>query len=136
MKLIPPDQFSHCIDNRSNLQNTVTSHKSNIHDISTSVINNLVHDHFQLAIINCRSIVNKQDELQALIISEEIDLILGTEYHLDDSITNSEVFPANFSVYRKDSNRHRGGVFIPLRNNMSSFIINASTPIEIIYLDY
>ena len=92
MKLIPPDKFSHCIDNSSNLQNTGTSHKSNIHDFSTSVINNLVHNHFQLAIINCRSIVNKHDELQALIISEEIDLILGTEAHLDNSITNSEVF--------------------------------------------
>ena len=123
MKLIPPDQFSHCIDNRSNLQNTGTSHKSNIRDFSTSVINNLVHDHFQLSIIYCRSIVNKQHELQALIISEEVDLILGTEYHLDDSITNSEVFTANFSVYRKDSNKHRGGVFILIRNNMSSSIL-------------
>ena len=41
------------------------------------VINNL-----QL-VINCCSVVNKHVELQALITSEEADLILGIESHLD-----------------------------------------------------
>ena len=43
------------------------------------------HDH-KLAIINCQSIVNKYIDLQALITSEEIDLILATESHLDHTI--------------------------------------------------
>ena len=66
--------------------------------------------------LNCCSIVNKYAGLQALITSEENDLILATESHLDYSITNSEVFPTNVSVYRRYSNRYRGGAFILVKN--------------------
>ena len=61
-------------------------------------------------------------------------MILATESHLDHSITNSEVFPPNFSAYRKDSNRHRGGVFILVKNNISSSVIDIDTSIEIIWV--
>ena len=96
--------------------------------------NSLVINNLKLAIINCCSIVNKHAELLALIASEEADLILGTESHLDNSITNSEIFPTTFSVYRNDSNTHRGCVFVLVKNSTSSSLINTGTCIEIIWV--
>jgi len=68
-------------------------------------------------VANYRSVKNKQAELQAYLTLNKIDIILGTECHLDDSITNPEIFPGHYQVYRKDRNIHSGGVFILLNDN-------------------
>ena len=40
----------------------------------------------KLAIINCRSIVNKYAELEALLNVQNLDLLIGTESHLDEAV--------------------------------------------------
>ena len=67
-------------------------------------------------IVNCCSITNKKLELETLISIHNIDILIGTESHLDDSILNSEIFLPSFSVYRNDRNKHGGGVFILVKN--------------------
>lgn len=62
--------------------------------------------------MNCRSVVNKADELAALIDSVKADLVFGTESWLDPSIIDSEVFPGDFTAHRKDISRAGGGVFL------------------------
>ena len=42
-------------------------------------------------------------EVQVIIDKYKPDIILGNELWLNSDILNSEVFPANFTVYRKDS---------------------------------
>ncbi len=64
-------------------------------------------------VINCRSLRsnNKQIELQAILEETKPDIVFGTESWLDSNILTSEVFPNNFSVYRKDrADSPHGGV--------------------------
>jgi len=51
------------------------------------------YDKMTLVIANFCSAYNKEAELDAFLSSNDIDILLGTESHLDDSIFNSEIFP-------------------------------------------
>ena len=53
------------------------------------------------------------------ITLNKVDIILGTESHLDDPIKNSEIFPGHYQIYHKNRNIHGGGVFI-LNDNIPS----------------
>lgn len=72
---------------------------------------------------NARSIVNKTDKLCLEIESRSHDIVVLTETHLDDSILDSEIFPANFIVfrnYRRHLGRYGGGVLIAVRNTLKA----------------
>ena len=59
----------------------------------------------------------------------------GTESHLNESILNSEVFPTNYHVYRKDRNIHGGGgVFILVKSSIPSSQVKCNTSIELIWV--
>ena len=61
--------------------------------------------------------------------------VCGTESHLNESILNSEVFPANYHVYRKDRTYiHGGGVYILVKSNIPSSQVKCNTPIELIWV--
>ena len=45
-------------------------------------------------IVNCRSIVNKHTELEALLYVQNF---IGTESHLDETVISSEVFPSQYT---------------------------------------
>lgn len=74
-----------------------------------------------ILLVNCRSVKNKTDELASLLSSLNTDIVLGCESWLDESITNSEVFPFEYEAYRKDRNSHGGGVFILVKKNHTEF---------------
>ena len=61
----------------------------------------------RLAIANFCSVRNKQSELELFLDNQDIHLLIGTESHLNDTIFDSEVFPRNYSVFRKDSGDSR-----------------------------
>lgn len=63
-------------------------------------------------VVNCRSIMNKVDELASLIMTLNPQIVMGTESWLDDTVSDTEVFPPGFTVYRKERHRHGGGVFL------------------------
>jgi len=69
---------------------------------------------------NARSIVNKSLDLFAKLSSLSPDIVMITETYLDSSITNSEIFPSNYNVYRLDRNRHGGGVLIAILDTFHS----------------
>jgi len=58
-----------------------------------------------------------------LLHSQKLDVRLGFESHLDDSMYDSEIFPPNVSAYRKDQNKYGGGVFIAVQHNIPSYQI-------------
>lgn len=58
---------------------------------------------------NARSIVNKIAKFQTEIASNSFDIIVLTETHLDNSITDAEIFGSEYCSYRKD--RQQGGRF-------------------------
>lgn len=75
-------------------------------------------------LINCRSVKNKTDELTGLVSSFGPDIVIGSESWLDESISSSEVFPAEYVAYRKDRNTHGGGVFVLVKHTLPSFAVD------------
>ena len=85
----------------------------------------------------CRSIVNKHVELEALLHVQNLNLLIGTESHLDEGVMSSEIFPPQYNIYltyRHDRNRHGGGVFILVRSDIPSSLIHVSKSIEQIWI--
>ena len=103
-------------------------------NVNTSDLENESCTIQHLAIINFCGITNKQAELEAFLDSHNIDLLLGTESHLDESLTNSEIFPSHYHVYKKDRNINGGDVFILVEESIPSSQIPSSTPCELIWV--
>ena len=72
--------------------------------------------------------------MEVFLESNKINLMIGTESHLNDSIYSSEIFPRNYSVYRKDRNIHGGGVFILVEKSIQSSILEVDSSCEIIWV--
>ena len=72
---------------------------------------------------NARSIVNKVDMLHLEVADKVYDVVVLVETHLDSSIADGEIFPANYLVFRRDrmcNCRHGGGVLIAVRDTFKS----------------
>ena len=63
---------------------------------------------------------NKIAEVEVIIDNYKPDIILGNKSWLNPNILSSEVFPANYTVYRKDRNSKcpGGGVFQAVNNDL------------------
>ena len=83
-----------------------------------------------IGIINCCGIANKYAELQSLISLHNLDIILGSESHLE---ADAEVFSNHFCVYRKDRNLFGGGVFILISKSIPSYCLNINSDVEEIW---
>lgn len=86
--------------------------------------------------VNCQSIKNKQHQIQNLVDSTKPDVIIATKTWLDPTITNSQIFPPNYNIYRKDrkGNKTGGGVLIAINDKyLSSEIPELDTDCEIIW---
>ena len=68
--------------------------------------------------VNFHSAVGKRAEIANLIVSTKPDIVVGTETWLDNTISNAELFPAEYSIYRNDRNRNGGGVLIAVKNDI------------------
>ena len=88
-------------------------HFSNRHLITPASSNGL-----KCVLLNARSIVNKRPQLQSLIQCDQPDLIAITESHLSPDILDTEIVDSSYSLFRRDRNRHGGGVMIIVRNNL------------------
>ena len=73
-------------------------------------------------------------ELEIFLINNSVDLLIGTESHLDISVQDSEIIPKIFNIYRKDRNRFGNGVLVLVKNTLSSSQINVQSSIEIIWV--
>lgn len=73
--------------------------------------------------VNCRSIRNKIDVFAALISVTNPSIVIGTESWLEESLSDLEVFPPHFAVYRKDRNGNGGGVFLLIHERLKSFLV-------------
>ena len=59
--------------------------------------------------------------MENLIDSTNPDIVIGTETWLDPRITNNQVLPPNYTVWRKDrENSKGGGVLIAVKNTFLS----------------
>jgi len=85
--------------------------------------------------INCQSIKKKQDRIENIIDSTKPDIIMATETWLDPTITDNQVFPPNYRLWRNDRKSGTGGgVLIAIKNTLlSTDIPELQTDCEIIW---
>ena len=92
----------------------------------------------RILVINFRSAVGKVPQISFLLQSTKPDIILGCETWMDDTIKSSEIFPAEYKIFRKDRNRNGGGVLIAANENLSctveSNLNNSHCDCEIIWI--
>ena len=73
-----------------------------------------------ILIANFQSVKGKSSQLEALLESYgPLDIICGSESHLDPNIGSSEIFPPDYTVIRKDRNSHGGGVLIAHKSDLN-----------------
>lgn len=71
--------------------------------------------------VNFHSAVGKKPEILNLLDSVRPDIVIGTETWMDGEIADSEIFPSSYlPLYRKDRNRHGGGVLVAIHNSLES----------------
>ena len=85
-----------------------------------------VHQPLLCTCFNARSIVNKQLDLYAMLTASAPDVVVITETFLDCSIVDGEVFPQNYCLFRRDRNRHGGGVLIAVSDK---FPVSSCSPV-------
>ena len=91
-------------------------------------------------VVNFGSIRGKVADLAVTLENYHPDIIIGTETHLNSSINSSELFPPDFSVYRKDrtpgpSGISKGGVLVAIRNDLvGTHRIDLDTDCEIVWV--
>jgi exonuclease III len=69
--------------------------------------------------INCRSIVNKIDEIDSLISSLNMDILCVSETWLNENILDEDIRVDGFKIIRKDRpNRKGGGVAIYIKESI------------------
>ena len=104
---------------------------------------NKIKDSFKIAIMNFQSISNKLPEFHTLLSATDPDVVLGTETWLKPDTLNCEVFPENYTIYRRDRRTDRstdikrggGGVCILVRKSYTSSEIKVNTECELLFVD-
>ena len=82
--------------------------------------------------INFQSILGKKEELQLALVENNIDIVIGSETHLDPSINDSEFLPTSYSSFRKDREDGWGGVIVIVKNDLIVERIISSFSSEIV----
>lgn len=69
--------------------------------------------------LNARSIVNKIDELELLLLSYNAQLVVISETWLSDKISSDEIVPPGYKLYRRDRVLRGGGVAVVAKENIA-----------------
>ena len=81
---------------------------------------------------NARSLIPKYDELFVTMETHNPDMICIVETWLCDDILNSEIALPGYQLYRRDRNRHGGGVLIYVKDHFVCSILPSADNLEII----
>ena len=79
-----------------------------------------------------RSLVKKLSDFQSLVYSSSFSTICVTETWLSDYISNYEIVPCNYTLYRKDRNSRGGGVLIAIDNSIPSCCMHSPADLELV----
>ena len=74
----------------------------------------------RIMIINFQSIWGKKEFLQKTLYDHNIDIVIGSETHIDPSISNSEIIPKGYTAFRNDRSDSWGGVIIIVKETLSA----------------
>jgi hypothetical protein len=84
--------------------------------------------------INFQSIKSNQGLVKNHIESTKPAIVIGTETWIDPTVTDNQIFPPNYKLYRKDRNMQDGGVLIAISNDiLSTPVHELQTDCEIVW---
>lgn len=72
--------------------------------------------------IDARSVVNKSEQLEAVILGHDPHVLAITETWLHDWIDDSDVFPTDCHVFRRDRSTRGGGIAVLVEHNIQAFL--------------
>ena len=87
------------------------------------------------ACLNARSVLPKRFDIFAFICAFHIDILAVTETFLDDTISDGEICPGHYQMFRRDRSRHGGGVLIMIREGIKAFLRNDLNCDELLFLE-
>ncbi len=91
-------------------------------------------NNWRTLVMNGGGMKGKTPQFRAALDYYKPDCILGCETWLDNSVKDSEIFPENFNIYRKDRNIHGGGVYIAIdKKYTSAYVEEGNTDCEAIW---
>lgn len=77
-----------------------------------------------ICLLNINSLISKIDEIKLLVLNNNIDILCLNETKIDQEIGNSEIHIDGYNIYRKDRNRHGGGVAIYSKESLNTKILH------------
>jgi hypothetical protein len=86
----------------------------------------------KLLTINFQSIKAKRETFWNLLESSKPDIILGCETGLKPTVTNQEIIPPGYEVYRQDRHDGYGGVLVIVKSCYISSIVDVNIHSELI----
>lgn len=84
--------------------------------------------------MNCRSVLNKLESLECLLLDLEPDFVALTETWLNNDILDSEVTPPNYNIIRKDRPTRGGGVALMIKREIQYTVLPEVEGVEAVFL--
>ena len=81
---------------------------------------------------NARSLLPKIDELRAITETESPDVICIVETWLSNDISDNELVIPDYQIFRRDRDRHGGGVLMYVHFSFAVDLCNSVTDIELL----
>ena len=66
--------------------------------------------------------MSKRFDIFAFICAFRVDILAVTETFLDGTISDGEICPGHYRIYRRDRSRHGGGVLVIIREDIRAFL--------------
>ena len=82
---------------------------------------------FRITNLNLQSINNKKAEILLMLERDNPDIVVGTETWLKPDVSNAEIFPSSYTIYRKDRADGYGGVILAVKTDYVSEMITLPT---------
>ena len=82
--------------------------------------------------INFQSVWGKKEQIEQALSENNVDIVIGSETHLDKSIKDAEFLPPTYKCYRKDRDDTKGGVIIIAKKNLITEEVIKSNKCELI----
>lgn len=86
--------------------------------------------------MNCRSIINKTHELEAVLLSYQPDIVALTETWMHSGILDHEVVPPGYAILRKDRKTRGGGVALLIRHGIPYTAMPMASDIEAVWCKF
>ena len=80
--------------------------------------------------LNARSLLLKMESLQVLAQAEDLDVICVVETWLSAEILDAEISICGYQCFRRDRNRHGGGIVVYVRDCIVAATIVDNTELE------